>query len=81
MPETQSLRALVYEIMEIAVEVTIDENGHVTTARIVKSDPYVNLAIVGAAINAAKQWRYEPATLRGQKITSRETIVFQFHPR
>jgi TonB family protein len=81
MPETQSLRALVYKIVEIAVEVTIDQNGRVTAARIVKSDPDVNLALAGAAISAAKQWRYEPATLRGQNIISRQTIVFQFHPR
>jgi TonB family protein len=81
MPETHSLRALVYKAVEVAVEVTIDKNGRVTAARAVKSEPNVNLAVVGAAINAAKQWAFTPASMRGQDIPSRQTIVFQFQPR
>jgi TonB family protein len=80
MPETHSIRALVYKATEVAVEVTIDKNGHVTAARAVKSEPKVNLAVVGAAINAAKQWAFAPASMRGQDIPSRQTIVFQFQP-
>jgi TonB family protein len=81
MPATHSLGALVYKPVEVAVEVTIDKNGHVTAARAVKSERNVSLAVVGAAINAAKQWAFAPASMRGQDIPSRQTIVFQFQPR
>src|ERR1700674_2778936 len=38
------------------VEVTIDEKGNVTTAKLIKSHPL----IANASLTAAKQWRFAP---------------------
>jgi hypothetical protein len=34
--------------------------------------------LANAALTAARQWIFEPASLRGKHIASEHTIVFQF---
>lgn len=61
----------------VVVEVTIDTRGIVSGARIVKP---VFPSYDAAALRAAKQWRFQPATINGEAVESRMTLQFEFKP-
>jgi hypothetical protein len=65
---------------EVEVEVKLDENGHVEAARLVRQDGKLPSSLIGASLAAARQWTFKPATLRGIKVESNDTIVFRFRP-
>ena len=62
---------------EVRVVVRVDESGQVIDARIVEGRR-VGSMLANAALTAARQWIFEPASLRGKHIASEHTIVFQF---
>jgi TonB family protein len=64
---------------EVDVQVRIDENGVVTEAR-VKNGTKDNDLLRSAALEAAKQWIFEPAKIGGKNVASEHMIAFQFHP-
>jgi len=66
--------------MEVEVYVLIDETGRVTDVHLMKNGEKLAEALTGSAMAAAKQWVFEPATLRGKPVASEHTIVFQFSP-
>ncbi len=41
----------------------------------------LNAALIGAAVSAARQWKFEPALLRGKPVKSQHSILFQFTPK
>lgn len=59
----------------VVVEVTIDRNGKVSAARILQP---VYPAYDAAALRAAKQWRFSPATINGEPAESRMNLEFAF---
>lgn len=61
----------------VVVEVTIDPRGNVSDARIVKP---VFPSYDAAALRAAKQWKFQPATINGEPVESRMTLQFAFKP-
>ncbi|MHB9001921.1 MAG: energy transducer TonB, partial [Thermoanaerobaculia bacterium] len=61
----------------VVVEVTIDTRGNVSDARIVKP---VFPSYDAAALRAAKQWKFQPATINGAPVESRMTLQFAFKP-
>jgi len=63
---------------EVKVLVKVDESGHVTDARLLEGRKKIGVMLGTAALAAAKQWVFEPASLRGQSIASDHTILFQF---
>jgi len=64
--------------MTVTVQVSIDKQGNVIEAHALRSpSQYWS----GRAVAAALQWRFEPATLHGQKIPSTSEIDFRFNPR
>jgi TonB family protein len=67
------------QVTRVSVEVKIDTAGRVTTARVL-DEGGVTSELSSAAINAARQWTFEPATMRGEKIASEHTILFEFRP-
>jgi hypothetical protein len=80
LPNTRSLSAgLVSQVTRVEVEVRIDRAGHVKAAHVINTES-VKSALAGAAVSAAKQWTFQPATLRGEKVESDHTIVFEFRP-
>ena len=80
LPNTRSLsQGVVSHVTRVEVEVTIDQAGHVKAAHVVNPE-VVKSALAGAAVSAAKQWTFQPATLRGEKVESDHTIVFEFRP-
>ena len=58
----------------------VDQTGHVAYARVLNGAS-VKRAVSAAALNAARQWTFQPATLRGQRVESDHTIVFEFRPQ
>jgi TonB family protein len=64
---------------DVDVKVRIDEEGHVTEARVLSSKPYSNELLENAALAAAKEWIFEPAKMYGRSIASDHTIRFHFH--
>jgi TonB family protein len=61
----------------VEVEVTIDSDGRVSRARVVKSlDSRYGLD--ESAIRAAQQWRFTPARLNGKPVPTTVRIVLEF---
>jgi len=78
-PSTRNLPAnLISEVTRVEVEVRIDTNGRVSAAHL--ETPNVKPQLASAAMSAARQWTFQPATLRGQKVETSHTIIFEFKP-
>ncbi len=60
-----------------SVQVSIDENGRVTAARMAKP---VHAAYDPLVLAAARKWLYKPATLNGVAIASEKTVEIQLRP-
>jgi TonB family protein len=56
----------------VKIEVVVAPNGSVKEARVVGGHP----VLAGAALDAAKKWRFEPATAEASGV-----IDFKFEPR
>jgi len=65
----------------ISVLVRIDPKGAVDTAKVVAStgEPSPSRSYMRlASLNAARQWRFRPATAAGKPARSESTLVFSF---
>jgi protein TonB len=56
------------------IEATIDEEGKVADARVVKSVPLLDQA----AIDAVRQWEYQPSLLNGVPTAVVMTVTVKF---
>ena len=74
LPET----SIIHSRTQISVEVKIDEAGHVVKASALKSGSTDDQALAKLAVDAAKQWVFQPAKIRDKNVPSQLTIVFQF---
>jgi TonB family protein len=77
---TREMRAAQGKVT-VSVQVSIDAAGKVDNAKVVASSgeprfsgPYIRLA----SLNAARQWRFRPATADGKAVPSRMTLLFTF---
>jgi TonB family protein len=61
----------------VTVQVTIDGQGKVVEAHAL---PSPSKYWANKAVEAAKQWRFEPATLHGQSVSSVSAVDFRFNP-
>ncbi len=61
----------------VLIEVTINENGRVIAARVIKSTTISSLA--EAARKAAMDWLFTPAKQRDVPVKARIAIPFEFH--
>jgi len=59
---------------KVVVEVTIDEQGRIIEARAISGHPFLQQA----AVQAARQARFEPARLSGQPVKIKGTINYVF---
>jgi TonB family protein len=66
------------EVSDVAIEVGVDSRGRVTDARLLRSDPPASADVIAISIDAAKQWRFQPAMFHGRAVAAHERIVFQF---
>jgi protein TonB len=59
----------------VIVEAIIDRNGNVTDVKLRAGLPY---GLSEAALAAVKQWKFEPATLNGKKVSVFYTLTVKF---
>jgi len=59
---------------EVVIEATIDDEGNVADARVVKSVPLLDQA----ALEAVQQWRYQPSLLNGVPTAVVTTVTVKF---
>ena len=59
----------------VILRLQIDEAGGVTDAEVLKGLP---LGLSEAAIAAARQWRFEPATRDGEPVPAQRNVVVEF---
>lgn len=60
----------------VGIEATIDEEGKVIDAKVVKSVPLLDQA----ALDAVRQWEYTPSLLNGKPVPVRVTVTINFKP-
>jgi Ca-activated chloride channel family protein len=60
----------------VMVEISVDENGNVAQARVIRGHPLLD----EAAVNAVKQWKYSPTLLNGVPIPVVATATVVFNP-
>jgi protein TonB len=58
----------------VVVEITVDEEGNVISARAVSGHPLLR----DAAVEAARQWNFTPTTLQGEPVKVIGTLTFNF---
>ena len=58
----------------VQVDALIDANGRVTTMKVVSGPTLLHQA----AMDALKQWKYQPATLDGKSVAMHLTVTIQF---
>ena len=58
----------------VVLEIVVDKLGRVATVRVIKSDP----AFDQAAVDAVRQWRYQPVIINGLPIVWKSTITIRF---
>ena len=60
----------------VVVEIAIDEEGNVFSARAVSGHPLLK----DAAVEAARQWKFNPTMLEGKAVRVIGTLTFNFQP-
>lgn len=58
----------------VVLRLRIDKEGRVAKADVLNGDP----RLIQAAVDAARKWRYKPATLGGQVIESESIVNINF---
>jgi protein TonB len=58
----------------VILEATIDKEGAVRELQIISGHPL----LIGAALNAVKQWKYKPTILNGDPIEVITTVTVTF---
>ena len=59
----------------VVLRAVIDARGTVVSAEILRGLP---MGLSEAALDAVRQWRYEPATLRGRPVAVTFTLTVRF---
>ncbi|MGA2509638.1 MAG: TonB family protein [Candidatus Acidiferrales bacterium] len=60
---------------DVVVDTSINESGKVTAMKVVSGPPMLRQA----ALDALRQWKYEPSKLNGQPIPVQMTVTIRFH--
>lgn len=77
MPESTPLG----QFARISVQVSIDQGGYVTSARVLKDGDSDNVPLATMATAAAQKWRFRPATLNGKPVPADYRIDFALRQR
>jgi protein TonB len=59
---------------DVRIDALIDANGHVTTMKVISGPTLLHQA----AMDALKQWKYQPASLDGKPVPMHLTVTLQF---
>lgn len=58
----------------VHIGILVDESGQVSCAQVVSGHPI----IVGSAIEAARHWKFRPATQNGRKVAFYGVLAFHY---
>ena len=72
---------ILYKDVQVQIQLTINERRHVIAVRPLPSPEAPNQWLLGAALRAATQWQFQPATLHGRGMKSEHIAIFEFHPK
>jgi len=61
----------------VILEALLDENGHVNSVKVVRSEPLLD----DAAVQAVRRWRYTPTLLNGVPVPVLMTVTVRFSLR
>lgn len=61
----------------VVAEITVNESGIVTDARVLKSNPVLD----DAALRAVREWRYDPTIVDGKAVPVKMTVTVNFSLR
>ena len=61
----------------VVAEITVNESGIVTDARVLKSNPVLD----EAALKAVREWRYDPTIVEGKAVPVKMTVTVNFSLR
>jgi protein TonB len=59
---------------DVKIDAVIGENGHVSSMKVISGPALLHQA----AMDALRQWKYQPATLNGQPMSMHLTVTVQF---
>jgi protein TonB len=59
---------------DVRIDALIDPNGHVTTMKVISGPTLLHQA----AMDALRQWKYQPASLDGKPVPMHLTVTLQF---
>jgi len=62
----------------VMLQAIIDESGYVTDLELLRASPDDYPSMVESAMEAVRQWRYEPAEQHGEPVRVYFTVVIQF---
>ena len=60
---------------DVRIDALIDATGRVSSMKVVSGPGLLHQA----AMDALRQWKYQPATLNGSPVATRLTVTLQFH--
>jgi protein TonB len=59
----------------VILEITVDKQGNVENVKVLRGLP---MGLTEAAVDAVKQWKYEPSTLNGRPVEVLVTVTVRF---
>jgi|SRR5579871_40147 len=74
------LRSQLHGDNTVAVRVQVNSFGSVTSAAAISKSGNLAYRIQGYAVNAARRWRFRPATQDGKPVAGTKTVTFLFRP-
>ena len=74
-PEYPRVARAAHVMGDVVLEIVIDKQGNVATAKALSGHPL----LIESAMNAVKQWRYEPMVLGDGPVIFEARVVLQFH--
>jgi protein TonB len=60
---------------DVVVDASIDKTGHVVATKVIAGP----LMLRQAAVDALRQWKYEPSLLNGEPIAMQTRVTIRFH--
>lgn len=60
---------------DVRIDALIDSNGRVSSMKVISGPTLLH----AAAMDALRQWKYQPATLNGNPVPMHLTVTIQFH--
>jgi protein TonB len=62
---------------DVVIDALVDAHGNVTTMKVISGPALLHQA----AMDALRQWKYQPATLNGQAMAMHLSVTMQFKPQ